>query len=133
MIWIKSIAMATWMLLVANVIVSGSDGPSIKTSHVAILTTTLSFLDLEHPEQDMAKNVGHGEYRFIGINGYTCTAPGINGSHAELIGKYKMRCLEGTSDMIEGEVHMELIRKASAYAERYNAALEKWLAIRQAH
>lgn len=123
-----SISMVILVLLIASIAVAGSNENIAKTSDLAILTTTLSFLNLEHPEQDMAKRVAHGDYRFIGINGYTCTAPGIKGTLSKKKDKYGIWCLEGTSDMIEGEEHMRLIKKAQAYAQRYNIALEKWFA-----
>jgi outer membrane lipoprotein LolB len=126
--WFRSIPLVILMLLIASVAVAGSGEAKAKTSNLAILTTTLSLLDLAHPEQDMANHVAHGDYRFIGMNGYSCTAPGIRGTPSEIIDKYGIWCLEGTSDMIEGEEHMKLIKKAKSYAERYNIALAKWLA-----
>lgn len=121
----RYIALAAWMLLLCGSIFLGSNGFSSERSNIAVLRTTLSSLDLEHPERDVAKNVAHGDFQFIGINGFTCDAPGTESDPDALIRKFGVRCLDGTSDVIEGEEHRKLIEKARAYAERYNRALKK--------
>ena len=128
-----AILMATCVLVVSGIALAGQDKSVRLTSDTAILETTLSLLNLEHPEQDMMRNVAHGDYRFMGINGYTCTAPDNKGGYIDhqLIEKYHIWCLEGTSDVIESDKHMKLIDKARAYAMQYNNALKKWLGERK--
>lgn len=89
----------------------------------AILEHKLRTLNLENPKQDLTKNIGRDDFRFIGLYGYAQYFPGTNENDYPLINKYGISMIEGTSDLIESEKHKELIRKAKQYAEIYNSAL----------
>jgi len=45
----------------------------------------------------------------------------------EIVIKYKLRDVPGTTDAVESLQHRDLIRKATRYAETYNLALKDWL------
>ena len=92
-------------------------------SQVCELTRTLANLNLRDPISDLDRNLRSGDHRFIGINAYSCTAPGAEDAKEPWSQEYGMRCLAGTSDVIEGDAHMTLIGKASSYARAYNSEL----------
>ena len=71
----------------------------------------------------MTRNLNAGDTRFVGIYGFTCTAPGVQESELNLLRIHGVKCLAGTSDLIESREHLRLIRKARDYAERYNLTL----------
>jgi len=94
-----------------------------ESSAVAALRHTLSGLNIDSPLEDLRKNRSRGDNRFVGINGFRCLPPGLNEKEIGLARKHGLRCLEGTSDMIEGEEHERLLSRAIAYATAYNKAL----------
>lgn len=94
---------------------------SKETPNVAILWMTLENLNLDNPAEDVEKYIVNNDFRFVGINSYSCSAPGVD--NLSLTQKYGIRCLEGTSDVIEAEVHMRLFEEAIRYAEKYNCSL----------
>lgn len=89
----------------------------------AILSTTLSHLNLKDPGQDAKEHVASGDLRPIGLNGYTCSVPGPKGN--SLPPKVGIRCLDGTSDVVESQKHGYLLEVARAYAIAYNEALDR--------
>ncbi len=100
---------------------------SEKTPKVAILWRTLENLNLPNPAEDAEKHIVNNDFRFIGIFGYSCYSPGVDKDNLSLTEKYGIRCLEGTSDVIEDDLHMRLFEEAIKYAETYNRALLKKL------
>ena len=93
------------------------------SSAVGTLRHTLSELNIDSPREDLRKNRSRGDNRFVGINGFTCLPPGLDDKEIALVRKYGLRCLEGTSDMIEGKEHEKLLSRAIAYATAYNKTL----------
>lgn len=100
------------------------------TNDTAILKTTLSCLNLESPQKDVDRNINNGDLRFICVCGFACYTPGVQKDDLLLTKKYGVRCLDGTSDAIEGEEHGKLIEMARQYAEQYNMVLLKKLKFR---
>ena len=94
-------------------------------SPIAVLTATLATMNLSNPIADLEANTAKGDRRFIGINGYTCHAPGVGTKDDKFVTSslYGIRCLEGTGDVIEGNQHKHLIDKAIEYARTYNGEL----------
>jgi len=92
-----------------------------------VLKKTLGSLNLEDPKKDVEKSVANKDIRFVGIYGYSCSAPGIEEEYLSLTQKYGLRCLKGTSDNIEDDEHHRLIQTAIKYAEEYNINLLKKL------
>jgi hypothetical protein len=73
-------------------------------------------MNLANPIADLDSNLSSGDRRFIGINGYSCDEPGIGyGDHA-VVDRFHTHCLEGTGDVIEGNLHWALTDAATAYA-----------------
>lgn len=92
-------------------------------SQVCELTETLGSLNPEDPIADLENNLSRGDCRFMGINGYSCSAPGADDAEEPWSPKFGRRCLRGTSDVIEGDAHLALINKATKYARVYNIEL----------
>lgn len=86
-----------------------------------ILSATLSHLNLKDPGQDARERVAAGDLRPVGLNGYTCIAPGLKPDGLPRAGS--IRCLDGTADMIASQEHTRLMEAARAYAVAYNLAL----------
>jgi hypothetical protein len=114
------------MIIFGNQVRAQDNKKSLMTQ-TETLKATLSRLNLGNPEKDIDTNIANADLRFICICGYACYAPGVDKSDLSLTKKYGTRCLEGTSDVIEGEEHGKLIETARKYAERYNTALLKKL------
>jgi len=109
----------------SRAIARSTGGPGVQA-----LKATLATLNLADPIADLEANLAKQDKRFIGINGYTCTAPGINDEDYDeykLVqsSSYGLKCLAGTSDVIESNEHMRLINQAETYARTYNLELKR--------
>lgn len=87
------------------------------------LLATLSKMNLANPIADLDSNLSSGDRRFIGLNSYACAEPGIGDGDHEVVDRFHTRCLEGTGDVIEGNLHWALTDAATAYALKYNTEL----------
>jgi hypothetical protein len=87
------------------------------------LLSTLSKMNLLNPIADLDANLASGDRRFIGINGYSCSEPGVANGDQDVVDRFHSHCLEGTGDVIEGNLHWALTDAATAYATKYNAEL----------
>ncbi len=92
---------------------------------------TLSSLNLADPSEDVRRNTTEGDYRFVGVIDYSCHLPGREGLDLERLAKtYGMRCLAGTSDVIESDEFGVLMEQARQYGIRYNTVLNELLSKR---
>jgi len=96
----------------------------------AQLERALQGLDLDDPAADMRANVEAGDLRPVGVCGFACLAPGYGAGGATATRGADMRILDGSGDVIRGDRHLALKRRAEAYARAYNQALAAW---REAH
>jgi hypothetical protein len=113
-------------ILITAMLVACGRNAATSTPHVSnieILAATLAPLHLSAPALDLDENLKRGDTRFVGFNGFTCVAPGTSDGDAALVGRYGLRCLEGTGDAILGPEHEALLNKANTYAAAYNAEL----------
>jgi outer membrane lipoprotein LolB len=94
-----------------------------KDSNTVILKRGLIGLNIEHPEDDLQKNIDRKDFRFVCICGYACYAPGIGKDNVKLSERYGLKCIEGTNDVLESEEHGKLMQVAKNYAETYNMLL----------
>lgn len=99
--------------------------PAAAMSQAALLAKTLATLNLSSPIADLDANWDRKDHRFVGINSYSCMAPGIGGADTALPQRYGLRCLFGTSDFLESRAHAALMAEARRYAARYNAELAR--------
>jgi hypothetical protein len=102
---------------------AGVSAPPAAMSQSALLAKTLATLNLSSPTADLEANLERQDLRFVGVNSYTCMAPGVGGADSVLPQQYGLRCLFGTSDFLESREHAELMTTARRYAARYNAEL----------
>ncbi len=105
--------------------VSANEPPQTK-SQTEVLAATLASLNLKNPVADLDANVAKGDLRFIGINGYSCNAPGVDKDEDDRLvtsARYGLRCLSGTGDVLESDKHKALVDKALEYAREYNKTL----------
>lgn len=94
---------------------------------ISILKKELESLNINNPKQDFATKVGHDDFRFFGLYGYTQYFPGIKEDEYKFVEEYGKLMFEGTSDAIESDEHGKLIQKARLYAEIYNTTLLTYL------
>lgn len=87
------------------------------------LLSTLSKMNLVNPIADLDANLATGDRRFIGINSYSCSEPGVANSDQDAVDRFHSHCLEGTGDVIEGNLDWALTDAATAYATKYNTEL----------
>ncbi len=90
----------------------------------SVLKDELKKLNLKDPKKDLARNLEHNNTRFIGIYGYTIVLPGVTLKYQHnIMEKYGVKVIKGTSDKIESSLHAILTEKAYNYAQKYNTAL----------
>jgi hypothetical protein len=131
----RSVELPVRCVLVALLCVSASVGcgpssngaPSSQLSDEKVLRATLAALNLSDPVTDLDANLAKQDRRFIGVNGYTCTAPGVFDADGALVKLYGLRCLSGTSDAIQSTRHEALVAQAKQYASTYNVELQRRL------
>src|SRR6266852_1810207 len=86
----------------------------------------LEKLVAQNPQREAAAAIKRGTPRFLGVAGYTVEIPGIpeSISHCAAVRRH-LEIIRGTSDVVSGQRHIELIAGARSYASRYNVAIEK--------
>jgi hypothetical protein len=99
-----------------------SDGGRVNAGTVVLLGT-MNKLNLTNPIADVEANIARGDKRFIGINGYSCDEPGVDAHDRSLVDRFHTHCLEGTSDVIGGNLDFALLEAAMSYARAYNGEL----------
>jgi hypothetical protein len=82
----------------------------------------LRWVETADPVADAKKAAASNDFRLLAVHGYTWTIPGVSEDKKfEYEGKYGLRMIEGTSDVVMGPEHERLIRAATQYAKRYNS------------
>jgi hypothetical protein len=86
----------------------------------------LERLVVENAERDARVALKRGEEHFLGVAIFVVETPGISRRFAECPAlRDRTRFICGTSDLIYGEHHLRLIRRAKSYAARYNQVVER--------
>ncbi|TKB53571.1 MAG: hypothetical protein E8D50_07685 [Nitrospira sp.] len=90
----------------------------------------LTRLRTANPAMDLETAMTHGDYRFVGLMGYSLMVPGVDQDlfRKNYEPKFGFKVIEGTSDYFEIPEQEELVRIGTTYAERYNRLLEKEIA-----
>jgi hypothetical protein len=91
------------------------------------LARSLRKFNLENPVADLEAALQRGDRRFIGTNGYTCAAPGLDYSatstdEQNYVSTFGINCIEGTSDVVDQQL-LDLTHVADDYASTYNKEL----------
>lgn len=112
--------------------------PIISAAIIALIVSTISFaadtekanlkatikkLETSNVNKDVEKAIKQGDWRFIGVNGYTTIIPGTEDKDAKTIKKFGVRVIEGTSDFVENDDIRRLNTIGRKYATEYNRAL----------
>jgi hypothetical protein len=93
-----------------------------------ILRGEVKNLNLADPLVDLRAQIKAGSYKFLGVSGFVYCAPlGVTGYQPDLLQKYGVRCIPGTSDALENREHAALMKAVTAYATSYNSALASYL------
>ena len=79
---------------------------------------------------DLQAAIKKGDYRFIGLMGYTLYVPGVQQDefYQKHEAEFGVKVITGTSDFFEIPEQEELVRVGGAYAEKYNRFLLKKIA-----
>jgi hypothetical protein len=92
-------------------------------------------LNIADPIKDLDSNLDRWDTQFVGINGYTCSAPGLDQSAVgpdlaatadqRLEQSHGVICIDGTGDVMppDDRQYMDLYQTAWKYAEMYNHEL----------
>jgi hypothetical protein len=91
------------------------------------LARSLRKFNLANPVADLEAALQRGDRRFIGENGYTCTAPGLDYSatsadEQNYVSTFGINCIEGTSDVVDQQL-LDLTHVLDEYASTYNKEL----------
>ena len=122
------------LLCVLCLFASSGAHPAYAQSQTALLRQTIAALTLDDPQKDMFAHVKSGDYQAVGVCGIACYAPGLEDqadAQNEIVVKYGLRILRGTSDVIESAEQEKLTKTARTYAYSYNLALKNWLEFHQ--
>ena len=93
-----------------------------------LLRTEAKTLDLANPETDLRTQIAAKSYKFIGVSGYVgCYPHGLTATDIDLVKKHGIRCIAGTSDVVESKEHGALMEEVTRYTTTYNAALARHL------
>lgn len=91
------------------------------TSKIAVLKASVLPIDLDSPEQDAKKRIGHEDFRLIAIPELTIRIPGISSQE-----DYKILCyfgvkqIDGMTHAAEDLPHLKLMGKFKTYISKYN-------------
>jgi hypothetical protein len=92
-------------------------------------TADLAYLEklvAQNPEREAAAAIQRGAPRFLGVAGYTVEIPGIPESISQCGAvRRHLEIIRGTSDVVSGQRHIELIAQARSYASRFNIVVAK--------
>jgi hypothetical protein len=80
-----------------------------------------------NPTNDANEAIRRDDLRFLAVNGYTITVPGIEDYHERFESKYKYRVIEGTTDAISNESDHKLQSMAIEYARSYNLTIRDYV------
>ena len=83
--------------------------------------SALSWLQDADPSRDVAQASERGDTRLLAFAGRAPTLPGVP---AESMAQAKTSCgtriLPGSTDAVQGDVHLKLLQQAQDYAAAYN-------------
>ena len=100
---------------------NASLGP--RRSNIDVLSAALANLNVADPVADLDKNLGAGDHRFLCMFGFSVEFPGVPDQERSVVEPHGQRCVEGTSDVIEGGRYLQLLDQARRYTTTYNAEL----------
>jgi len=94
----------------------------------SVAVAQLASYEHRNGAQDAENDFRNGKARFLAVQGYALSVPGIENFFPKFSDKYKYHVIEGTSDVVENDRQLQLQAVAEAYARAYNLALARLLA-----
>ncbi len=94
--------------------------PSAAVAQLAVYEKRDGALDAE-------KDFRNGKVRFLAVQGYALTAPGIDDFFPKFSHTYKYHIIESTSDAVQNAKELQLQTAAESYAQAYNLKLARLL------
>lgn len=108
-------------LLLSSCHADKPDRVSEQTDRQQQVLDGLAWLKTANPEQDARVAIERGDLRLLRTAGRSASIPGLPSDQAsELRRKCGIAVVPGTGDVVYGDEHLALLRKARRYAERYN-------------
>jgi type IV pilus biogenesis protein CpaD/CtpE len=112
-------------LIILIVMVALMGGCASDTSTLSKSEQKLQWIKDANPQQDAQLAVSKGDLRLMGLPQRAVIIPGIT---ADEMNKYELRCgvklIEGVSDTVLNNRHLQLMKKAHQYALQYNAIIK---------
>ena len=113
------------MTLIATLVVASGSGCS-RSSDIDVedkgLATFLAQANLADPAKDVESALARGDRRLLGLQGFSCSAPGISSESAPKAASLELNCIPGTGDVIL-KGHEGSRAKVASYAMTYNLEL----------
>jgi hypothetical protein len=75
------------------------------------------------PENDALSALERRDYSLLGVYRFSIYVPGVGSDYGTLITKFKIRMIQGTSDIIIENDGNSFNKRAEAYASSYNRAI----------
>ena len=114
------LAIETYLLLLLSAMSPFAMACDAETEQqIAELKTFLK----KDPVASAKKAIESNQITFWGVAGYTVTIPGIDEEKCN-IEKFTTYIIPGTSDVVCGDRHHQLIIKAKSLSEKYNKAIK---------
>ena len=85
--------------------------------------TELRKLRTENAISDARKSADSKDFRFLAVQGYALTVPGVREDLIRVQSTYGIKIIEGTSDTFNSPEERQLNANARAYAEKYNQTI----------
>jgi hypothetical protein len=113
------------ILFTTILLISAITGCAIGTSTLTGSEQKLQWLKDANPQQDAKKAIAAGDFRLMALPQRAIIIPGIP---VDKMNKYELYCgvklIEGVSDTVLNDGHLQLMKKAHQYALQYNAIIK---------
>jgi hypothetical protein len=105
------------VILISILLISGCE-KSDSEVHLEKVHEVMGWLYDANPHQDVQVAIENGDFRFMGVYGYSIVVPRIDIKCLDY--EKDINPIKGTSDAIESYEHAKLNAIAQVYAEAYN-------------
>ncbi len=113
-------------ILLTLSLVTAMSGCATDSSAINEYVKKLQWVNDADAELDAKAALQKGDFRLMAMAQRGIVIPGVDQA---LTDQYELKCgirlLEGVSDAVRGEEHLQLMQKAHTYAEQYNAIIKQ--------
>lgn len=110
--------------LLAIIMITGLGSCTTGSTELPEEVQKLQWLEQADAEKQAEAALKQGDFRLMAMSQRGIVIPGVDRALAD---KYELKCginlIDGISDAVRGEQHLELINKAHDYARQYNAII----------